>query len=86
MYEIEIREGLDRAFRKLAKRDSVHMEAIMKKVSEIAEDPHAYKPLRAPLTGKRRVHIGSFVLLFSIDKVRRTVILEDYAHHDTVYR
>jgi len=86
MYAIEIREGLDRTFRKLAKKDSVQMNAIAKKVKEIAEEPHAYKPLRFPLAGKRRVHIESYVLLFSIDEARNTIILEDYSHHDRVYR
>ena len=64
MYEIEIRNHLDRAFRKLAKKDSRQMEAVAKKVQEVAEDPHVYKPLRFPLAGLRRIHIGSYVLLF----------------------
>ena len=33
----------------------------------------------------RRIHFGSFVLIFSIDEERMTVILEDYEHHDRVY-
>ena len=86
MYDIEIREHLDREFRKLARKDSGQMEAVAKKVQEIAEDPHAYKPLRFPLAGLRRVHIGSYVLLFSIDEARKTIVLEDYEHHDRVYR
>jgi len=86
MYDIEIREHLDKAFRKLAKKDSRQMEAVAKKVQEIAGDPHAYKPLRFPLAGLRRVHIGSYVLLFSIDEARKTVVLEDYEHHDRVYQ
>jgi YafQ family addiction module toxin component len=86
MYGIEIREHLDRTFRKLAKKDRRQMEAITKKIEEMAEDPHAYKPLRFPLAGKRRVHIGSYVLLFSIDEARKTVVLEDYELHDRVYR
>ncbi len=86
MYEVEIREHLDRAFKKLAKKDSKQMEAIAKKIEEIVADPHAYKPLRFPLTGKRRVHIGNYVLMFSIDEARKTVVLEDYEHHDRVYR
>ena len=86
MYDIEIREHLDRTFRKLAKKDRRQMEAIMKKIQEIVQDPHAYKPLRFPLAGKRRVHIGSYVLLFTIDEARKTVVLEDYEHHDRVYR
>jgi YafQ family addiction module toxin component len=86
MHDIEIREHLDRTFRKLAKKDRRQMEAIMKKIQEIVQDPHAYKPLRFPLAGKRRVHIGSYVLLFTIDEARKTVVLEDYEHHDRVYR
>jgi YafQ family addiction module toxin component len=86
MYDVEVRERLDRAFKKLAKKDSKQMEAVAKKIEEIAKDPHAYKPLRFPLAGIRRVHIGSHVLLFSIDEPRKTIVLEDYEHHDRVYR
>jgi YafQ family addiction module toxin component len=86
MYDIEVRERLDRTFKKLAKKDARQMEAIARKIEEIADDPHAYKPLRFPLAGLRRVHVGSFVLIFSIDEARKTIILEDYEHHDNVYR
>lgn len=86
MYELEIRENLDRAFRKLAKRDSQQMEAVAKKIREIAAAPYAFKPLRFPFAGKRRVHFGSHVLIYSIDEARKTVVLEDYEHHDRVYR
>jgi YafQ family addiction module toxin component len=86
MYDIEVRERLDRTFKKLAKKDSKQMETIAKKIEEIAEDPHAYNSLRFPLAGLRRVHIGSYVLLFSIDESRKTIVLEDYEHHDNVYR
>lgn len=86
MYEIEIREQLDKTFKKLAKKDTRQMEAVTKKIAEIAKDPQAYKPLHFPLAGKRRVHIGSFVLIFSIDEERKTVVLEAYDHHDSVYR
>jgi len=36
---------------------------------------------------KRHVHImGSFVLVYSVDEARKTVVLEDYDHHDKIYR
>jgi len=38
------------------------------------------------LAGMRRVHIGNHVLLFSVDELRKTIVLEDYDHHDRVYR
>jgi mRNA-degrading endonuclease RelE of RelBE toxin-antitoxin system len=35
----------------------------------------------------RRVHIDkSFVLVFSIDETEKTVIIEDYDHHDKIYK
>jgi hypothetical protein len=50
MYTLEIREHLDRTFRKLAKKDSEQMEVIAKKTKEIAEDPthtnRSISPLR----------------------------------------
>ncbi len=42
------------------------------------------KPMRFPLSGVRKVHLGSYVLLYSIDEQRKTVVLEDYEHHDRV--
>jgi mRNA-degrading endonuclease RelE of RelBE toxin-antitoxin system len=86
MYALETREHVDSSFRKIARRNPDQMEIIGKKVQEILEDPHRFKPMHFPLTGMRRVHFGSFVLLYSIDEQRKTVVLEDYEHHDKVYR
>jgi YafQ family addiction module toxin component len=86
MYIIETREHVDRTFRKLARRNPLQMKAIEKKIGEILEDPHRFKPMHFPLAGMRRVHFGNFALLFSIDEERKTVVMEDYEHHDRVYR
>ncbi len=85
MYALEVKEGIRGRFLKLAKKDRGQMEAIHKKVRQILEDPHHFKPLRAPMQNKRRVHIGPFVLVYEIDEKTRTVVLIDYEHHDRVY-
>ncbi|HTD81478.1 MAG TPA: type II toxin-antitoxin system RelE/ParE family toxin, partial [Thermoplasmata archaeon] len=61
-------------------------EAVEKKVREILEDPYRFKPLRAPMQNKRRVHVGPFVLVYEVDEVRRIVTILDFEHHDAVYR
>jgi YafQ family addiction module toxin component len=86
MYDLEIRDHVDRAFKKLRKRNPRQMEVIGSKIQEILEDPQRFKPMHFPLAGMRRVHFGSFVLLFTVDEQRKTVVLEDYEHHDRVYR
>ena len=59
---------------------------IEKKVEEIIQNPHHYKNLRAPLQHWKRVHIDrSFVLVFSVDETTKTIIFEDYDHHDNIY-
>lgn len=85
-YSLEIRDRLYRLFKKLEKKDKRMLRIINKKVQEIIQDPHHYKPLRAPLQHKRRVHVGRhFVLIFSINEKARALILEEFAHHDEAY-
>jgi len=86
MYEIENSEKVDKIFRKLSRKDPKQLDAITKKLAELTEDPHRFKPLSNAMKGFRRIHFGSFVLTFSIDEDRKKVILEDYEHHDKVYR
>lgn len=86
MYFLEARKNVDRIFKKLAKKDSTQMEAIAAKIGEILTDPHAFKTMHFPLQGQRRIHFGSYVLLYSIDEQRKTVVLEDYDHHDRIYK
>jgi len=85
LYTIENSSKVDKIFRKLSRKNPQEFEAITKKLVELAEDPHRFKPLSNVMKGFRRVHFGSFVLIFSIDEERMTVVLEDYEHHDTVY-
>jgi YafQ family addiction module toxin component len=86
MYNLIIKEELDSKFEKLAKKNKKQLEIISIKVAEILENPHRYKNLRAPMNHLKRVHIDKhFVLVFSIDEKSKTVILEDYNHHDNIY-
>ncbi len=87
VYSLRIKPHLIKVFEKLAKRDSVQHEAIQKKVKQILEDPHHFKPLSGSMKNKFRVHImGSFVLVFSILENEQAVELLDYDHHDNIYQ
>ncbi|MBI4361577.1 MAG: type II toxin-antitoxin system mRNA interferase toxin, RelE/StbE family [Euryarchaeota archaeon] len=73
----------DRAFRKIKKRDRLLFERIAKKMEEILDDPEVYKPLRGPLKGLRRVHIGPFVVIFETrGETVEFIVIE---HHDRAY-
>ena len=86
MYSLEVVESVDKTFRKLRKKDSAQFDCLTKKVKEILENPHQFKPLKSPMQRMRRVHIGSFVLVYDIDEARKVVTLRRYEHHDSVYK
>lgn len=86
MYNVYNRLIVDEKFKKLAKKNPKQLEIITKKLQQILEDPYRFKPLSNVMKGTRRVHIDkSFVLVYSIDENTKTVILEDYNHHDNIY-
>jgi YafQ family addiction module toxin component len=87
VYNLSIKENLDRKFKKLKKKDKDMLMLIYKKVQAILDDPHRFKPLRNPLQNKRRVHIGgSFVLIYEINEEEKIVTLLDFDHHDNIYK
>ena len=87
MYTIGSRPKVDKIFEKLARKNPKQLEIITKKLQQIIQNPQKFKPLHFPLAGMRRVHIDkSFVLTYSIDEKNKVVIIEDYDHHDKIYR
>jgi len=71
--------------RKMWQKDSVRFCQIEKKLLELSENPEIGKPLKRPLKGFWRLHIGHYVLMYKIDKKNQKIILVDYAHHDDIY-
>lgn len=84
-YQPEIKPHLQRILRKLVKKNQQMSLAIRDKMEEIVQNPHHYTPLGNVMSGKRRVHFGSFVLVFSIDEECKRVVFEDFDHHDKIY-
>ncbi len=85
-YKLTISDKLEKVFSKLAKKNKKQLLIIHKKVEEIRQNPHHFKPLRGDMHGSRRVHIDNhFVLVYDIDEKNYSVRLLDYNHHDKIY-
>ena len=48
-------------------------------------NPEIGKPLRNKLKGNRRLHIGHYILMYTVDKKKQVITLIDYTHHDGAY-
>ncbi len=86
-YSYSIEKKLEAKLKRTYKKDKKLYDAVMKKIEEIMENPHRYKPLRHDLKGSRRVHMEkSFVLVFEIAEEEKMVRFLDLGHHDEIYR
>lgn len=81
--EIEFSTEFEKSLRKLKKKDKAIFFQVQKKVIDILENPLHYKPLRNILFGYRRTHIGSFVLIYTIEGDTVRIISLD--HHNDAY-
>ena len=87
MYSYELRKSVEKIFFKLAKKNSKQLMIIENKIQEIRQNPQHYKNLRKPLQHLKRVHIDkSFVMVFSVDENKKHIIIENYDHHDEIYK
>ena len=87
MYSYEILPSLQKILRKLANRDRTTYEQVFNKIGEIIQstDVEHYKNLRHDMKDRKRVHIGSFVLIFKFVKSENKIIFVDFDHHNNVY-
>lgn len=87
MYTLAISPELDKKLSKLFKKNKKQYELIIKKSEEIVLNPQHYKNLRKPLQYFKRVHIDKhFVLIFSVDESSKIVTLENFEHHEKIYK
>ena len=87
MYSYELRKSVERIFFKLAKKNPKQTDIIERKITEIIKNPQHYKNLKKLLQHLKRIHVDkSFVLVFSVDEKSKIVIIEDYNHHDKIYK
>ena len=84
-WKVEPDPKVEATFRKIWQKDSARFGQIEKKLRELSENPEIGKPLKKPLAGLWRLHIGHYILMYKIDKKNQKITLVDYSHHDEAY-
>jgi YafQ family addiction module toxin component len=88
--QYDFSDELKEALEKLFKKDRTTYQALMKKITEItsreAHELEYYKNMRYELSDYKRAHIAkSFVLLFKVDKKNNFILFDRFDHHDNIY-
>jgi len=83
-----ITASLTKQVGKLAHKDKVLAIAVRKKITQIINSNaifvNHFKNLGGNLKGYKRVHVGSFVLMFKIEG--NMLIFDRFRHHDKAYK
>lgn len=87
-FRIIISDDLRKTLVILKRKDKIMFEMVEKKIVQIASlDPVSikhFKNLRSPLSDFKRVHLGSYVLLFHVQA--NNIIFDACEHHDNIYQ
>jgi YafQ family addiction module toxin component len=85
-YNLELSGPCKRGIQKMCRKNKVLENALKKKINQILDTPYHFKPLKAPLQNKRRVHImNCFVLIYEVVEETKSVRLLKFSHHDDAY-
>lgn len=57
-----------------------------KQIDKLLKAPELGKPLRYRFRNCRRLHVGSFVLIYEIREARKEIYFIDLDHHDKIYK
>lgn len=83
-FRVVVPPGVQKAFGRMAKKDAVMHERVEVEMLKLAQEPELGKPLRHGLKNQRRLHVGSFVILYEISGDEVHII--DFDHHDKIYK
>ena len=86
-FQVVISDDLKKTITLLKKRDQQTCRVLTKKMLKIASSDETtiqhFKNIRGKLKEYKRVHIGSYVLLFHVKN--DTIIFQTFEHHDKIY-
>lgn len=74
----------EKALAKCKKSKPVIFEEVKVKIEKVVRAPYLGKPLRYSMKNRRRVHLGSFVLVYEFYNGELRFL--DFDHHDKVYK
>lgn len=87
MFSLKFNERIEKKLNKLFRKNPKRYNILFDKLNEIVKNPIKYKRLRNKMKGFFRVHIDkSFVLTFRVDEKEKIIYVEDFDHHDNIYK
>ncbi|MBI2267980.1 MAG: type II toxin-antitoxin system RelE/ParE family toxin [Candidatus Blackburnbacteria bacterium] len=82
MYKLFISTRVKRELKKISRS---HKEAIVNALMELKDDPLVGKPLTRELTGKFSLRVGTYRVIYKINRQDKIIYILTAGHRSTVY-
>lgn len=86
LFYLVFSESFKKLIKDLKKKDQALYNRLEEKMINVGNNPFCGKILRNVLKNHRRIHIGSFVLIYGIFEKEKEVRFLDFDHHDKIYK
>lgn len=85
MWSVEFNDASAKAFRKLDGKTQRSIKAKLQELQALQDPGVLAKPLMHDLKGRWRLRVGSYRVIFSLEKRRLVILVVDIGRRDSVY-
>lgn len=85
MWSLEFNDASAKAFRKLDGKTQRGIKAKLQELQALQDPGVLAKPLMHDLKGRWRLRVGSYRVIFSLEKRRLVILVVDIGRRDSIY-
>ena len=86
MYKVVLLPEAKKFYKKLYSADRAHFGRICNVLQSLQSDPFQGKPLKHKLKGQYSLRVGSYRVVYTVEKRKVTVCVLDIGHRKNVYK
>lgn len=83
MHQLRIYKQAEREIKKISK---LHQRAIVETLNEIKENPFTGKPLTRELTGNFSYKVGSYRIIYKVNRKDKIIYVVAVGHRASIYK
>lgn len=83
MYQLRIYKQAEREIKKISK---LHQRALIETLNEMKENPFTGKPLTRELIGNFSYKVGSYRIIYKVNKKDKIIHILTAGHRGTIYK
>ncbi|MBN1587521.1 MAG: type II toxin-antitoxin system mRNA interferase toxin, RelE/StbE family [Candidatus Omnitrophica bacterium] len=85
-YRLRLSDQAERVLARMAQREPVVFMRVVRALDELEQDPSLGKALVGKLRGRRSYRVGSYRIIYTVQRQQLLVLMIDIGHRRGIYR